>query len=109
MPNRYKLYALPLDENELFRPEIIETVKGNPNMIYVGNDRYSNYRIYCDENGILFAGEYLPTIPVKTDLSSAEISDSLQEISRKGLTDAVQAYFMGQADKKPNEKSEEQL
>ncbi len=82
MSNKYKLYALTLNENEFFRPKMPEKVKENPNIIYVGSNIDSNFRIYSDENGILFAGEYLPTIPAKPEGSSNEIDTNLEEISR---------------------------
>ena len=94
-------------QHQILSPEDQEGVVGHPDMKYVGMKEF-RYYVFSD-NGILVAGRERQTIKEKSSLSADEISTALQEISREGLTSDVQAQLIGLADKKPNERSEEQI
>lgn len=104
----YQLCVIDVTEqHRFFNPEDQESVIGHPNMKYVGK-REVGYSIFSD-NGILIAGRERQTIKENSELSADNISTALKKISREGLTTDVQAQLIGLADKKPNERSEEQL
>lgn len=84
----YDLCAVDVKKMKIhmYSPEMQEQVKGDPNLICVG-DR-NGYYIFSDENGILFAGEKRPTIKKQTSLQQRDSILSALEAQSRGYDEA---------------------